>query len=80
MTANGNAALPPTASTGRPWRTQVQQIEQQMVSLANTSLSGRYIFAGDTDQTAPYTYDVTQTDPVEKRKIKGSVQWRMAAI
>jgi flagellar hook-associated protein 3 FlgL len=43
---------------------QLQSIERQMVGLANTSVNGRYIFAGDTDQTEPYTYDVTQPDPV----------------
>ena len=43
---------------------QMQSIESQMVGLANTSVNGRYIFSGDTDQTQPYTYDVTQPDPV----------------
>ena len=43
---------------------QLQSIEQQMVGLANTSVNGRFIFAGDTDQTQPYTFDATQTDPV----------------
>ena len=43
---------------------QLQSIEQQMVGLANTSVNGRYIFAGDADQTQPYTFDATQTDPV----------------
>jgi len=43
---------------------QLQSIEQQMVGLANTSVNGRYIFAGDSDQTQPYTFDPTQPDPV----------------
>lgn len=43
---------------------QIQSIEQQMVGLANTNIEGRYIFAGDSDQTQPYTYDATQPDPV----------------
>jgi flagellar hook-associated protein 3 FlgL len=43
---------------------QLQSIEQQMVGLANTNVNGRFIFAGDTDQTQPYTFDATQTDPV----------------
>jgi flagellar hook-associated protein 3 FlgL len=43
---------------------QLQSIEQQMVGLANTNVNGRYIFAGDTDQTEPYTFDATQADPV----------------
>lgn len=53
-----------TASTRASLALQVQAIEQQMVSLANTAINGRYIFSGDTDQTAPYTFDPTQTDPV----------------
>jgi flagellar hook-associated protein 3 FlgL len=43
---------------------QLQAIEQQMVGLANTSVNGRYIFSGDTDQTRPYTYDPTLPNPV----------------
>jgi len=43
---------------------QLQSLEQQMVGLANTQVNNRYIFAGDTDQTKPYTYDATQADPV----------------
>jgi flagellar hook-associated protein 3 FlgL len=35
-----------------------------MVGLANTSVNNRFIFAGDTDQTQPYTFDITQPDPV----------------
>jgi flagellar hook-associated protein 3 FlgL len=34
---------------------QVQSLQQQLVSIANTSVEGRYIFGGDQDQTAPYT-------------------------
>jgi flagellin-like hook-associated protein FlgL len=34
------------------------------VSLANTSLEGRYVFAGDSDQAAPYTIDLTQSSPI----------------
>ncbi len=43
---------------------QLQAIEQQMVGLANTTVNGRHIFAGDTDQVQPYTFDPTQPDPV----------------
>jgi flagellar hook-associated protein 3 FlgL len=39
-------------------------ILQQLVSAANTTVQGRYIFAGDTDQTAPYSIDLTQSSPV----------------
>ena len=53
---------------------QLQSIERQMVGLANTSVNGRFIFAGDTDQTEPYTYDVTQPDPVSAYLGSGSTR------
>lgn len=34
---------------------QVQGIQQQLVSIANTTVDGRYIFGGDQDQMAPYS-------------------------
>jgi flagellar hook-associated protein 3 FlgL len=39
-------------------------ILQQLVSTANTTVEGRYIFSGDSDQQAPYSIDLTQTDPI----------------
>src|SRR5579864_6707305 len=39
-------------------------ILQQMVSAANTTVDGRYIFAGDSDQQPPYSIDLTQTNPI----------------
>jgi flagellar hook-associated protein 3 FlgL len=53
-----------TAATRSQDAASLQAIEQQMVGLANTSIEGRYIFGGDSDQTAPYIYDTTQPDPV----------------
>jgi flagellar hook-associated protein 3 FlgL len=53
-----------TASGRADIAQQLQSIEQQMVGLANTNVNDRYIFAGDTDQTQPYTFDATQPDPV----------------
>ncbi len=55
---------------------QLQGIEQQFVGLANTQIEGRYIFSGDTDQTAPYTYDATQPDPVSA--YQGTASTRVA--
>lgn len=43
--------------------TQLGNILQQMTSLSNTTVEGRYIFSGDTDQAAPYTLDLTQAVP-----------------
>ena len=53
-----------SASSRAALAQQLQTIEQQFVGLANTSIGGRYIFAGDQDQTAPYIYDPTQAYPV----------------
>jgi flagellar hook-associated protein 3 FlgL len=36
---------------------QVQGIEQQLVSLANTTFGGTYVFGGDDATTQPYTFD-----------------------
>jgi flagellar hook-associated protein 3 FlgL len=53
-----------TASTRAALAQQLQNIEQQMVGLADTSVNGRYIFSGDADQASPYTFDLTQANPV----------------
>ncbi|HML18474.1 MAG TPA: hypothetical protein VK419_15700 [Bryobacteraceae bacterium] len=53
-----------TASSRAALAQNLQSILQQMVGLANTSIDGRYIFSGDSDQTQPYTYDASQPDPV----------------
>jgi flagellar hook-associated protein 3 FlgL len=37
---------------------------QQMVSTANTTVGGRYIFSGDSDQVPPYSIDLTQATPI----------------
>ena len=39
-------------------------ILQQLVSTANTTVEGRYIFAGDSDQQPPYSIDLTQSNPI----------------
>jgi flagellar hook-associated protein 3 FlgL len=39
-------------------------ILQQLVSTANTTVEGRYVFSGDSDQQAPYSIDLTQTNPI----------------
>jgi flagellar hook-associated protein 3 FlgL len=43
---------------------QLGTIMQQMVGLAGTTVEGRFIFSGDSDQQAPYTIDLTQATPV----------------
>jgi len=42
-----------TATTRQELANQLGAILQQLVSTANTTVEGRFIFAGDTDQQAP---------------------------
>jgi flagellar hook-associated protein 3 FlgL len=39
--------------------TQIQSIQQRIAGLGNTTVEGRYIFGGNRDQSAPYTFDST---------------------
>lgn len=65
-----------TASGRATLAQQLQSIEQQFVALSNTSIEGRYIFSGDSDQMQPYSYDATQASPVSA--YQGSVATRVA--
>jgi flagellar hook-associated protein 3 FlgL len=42
---------------------EVASLLQQLTGVANTAIDGRYLFGGDTDQTAPYTLDLTLDAP-----------------
>ncbi len=48
-----------SAATAQTLAVQVQSIQQQLVSIANTTVDGRAIFGGDQDQSSPYQYDAT---------------------
>ena len=52
------------ASTRKSLADELGSVLQQLVSTANTTVEGRYIFSGDSDQQAPYTIDLTQPNPV----------------
>jgi flagellar hook-associated protein 3 FlgL len=41
---------------------QIQDQLQNLIGDANTSVGSRYVFGGDTDQTAPYALDLTTTN------------------
>jgi flagellar hook-associated protein 3 FlgL len=43
---------------------EVEAILDQLVGIARTTVEGRYIFSGDQDQTAPYSIDLTQVNPI----------------
>ena len=42
---------------------QLDNILQEMVGLAGTTVEGRYIFSGDSDQQVPYTYSAALGNP-----------------
>jgi flagellar hook-associated protein 3 FlgL len=46
-----------TANSRAAFAQQVQEIERQLVAIANTSVQGRYVFGGDSVSTQPYTFD-----------------------
>ncbi|MEZ5352537.1 MAG: flagellin [Bryobacteraceae bacterium] len=43
---------------------EVDELLGRLVSLSQTQFEGRYLFSGNADQAAPYTYDSTLDDPV----------------
>ena len=61
-----------TATTDQALAIQVQGIQQQLVTLANTTVQGRYIFGGDQDQSAPYQYDSTSATGVDSLTVQVS--------
>lgn len=55
---------------------QLDNILEQLVGLANTSIDGRYVFSGDSDQTTPYVYNSALATPVSA--YQGSSSTRLA--
>jgi flagellar hook-associated protein 3 FlgL len=53
-----------SATTRLDLANQMGAILQQLVSISNTTVQGRYIFSGDSDQATPYSIDLTQSNPV----------------
>lgn len=60
--ANGTATSQSRAILAQ----QVQSLQQQMVSLASTQVSGNYIFSGDQPGSPSYALDLTQTNGVQR--------------
>jgi len=48
---------------------QIQTIQEQMVALANTQVTGRYIFSGDQDASQPYALDLSQAPTVPQNGV-----------
>jgi flagellar hook-associated protein 3 FlgL len=65
-----------TASTRTDLAQQLGAILQQMGNLANTSVEGRYIFSGDSDQQAAYSINLSSATPVSA--YTGSASTRVA--
>lgn len=53
-----------TASGRQELADQISPLLENLVGLTQTKVDGRYVFAGDSDGTAPYTFDATQAPPV----------------
>jgi flagellar hook-associated protein 3 FlgL len=60
--ANGASSLR-DPSTRRILADELGSILERLTGLANTHVDGRYLFAGDTDQTRPYDLDLAQEPP-----------------
>ena len=58
--ANGTT----TAQTRQDLANELGSVLQQLVASANTTVEGRYIFSGNSDQQAPYSIDLTQSSPI----------------
>lgn len=65
LAAQGVTATADAASR-RAIAQQVQALQQQLVGLSQTSVSGRYIFSGDQDQSPAYALDSTQANGVDR--------------
>jgi flagellar hook-associated protein 3 FlgL len=59
--------------------TQVEGIQNQLVSLANLSYQGHYVFAGTASQTAPYVLDPNSTSGVTYQGNTGVNQLTLGA-
>jgi flagellar hook-associated protein 3 FlgL len=63
-----------TAADQQNLAVEVQSIQQQIVSLANTTVQGRYIFGGDQDQSPPYQIDATAATGVDQLTTQSSTR------
>ncbi len=63
--ASQGASSTATAATDQTLAITIQGIQQQLVSLANTTVAGRAIFGGDQDQSPPYQYDAASATGVD---------------
>jgi flagellar hook-associated protein 3 FlgL len=70
--ASQGASSTATAATDQTFATTIQGIQQQLVSIANTTVAGRAIFGGDQDQSPPYQYDAASPTGVDQLTVDTS--------
>ncbi len=58
--ATQGASSQATADNRTDLSVEVQSLENQLVSIANTSIGDRYVFGGDNPNVVPYTFDWSQ--------------------
>lgn len=64
----------PSASTRATLSANVAALMQQMVSISQTQVDGRYIFSGDADQSPSYQYDANSPTGVDRLQVSTSTQ------
>ena len=68
-----------TAQGRAGYAQQIQDLQQQLVSLTATTVEGRYIFDGGDGTGPPYQYDSTTNSPVRLRSTASTAQVQDAA-
>lgn len=53
-----------TAQSRQAIAGEIGSLLEQLGGISRTTFEGRYLFSGDSDQTPPYTIDLTQASPV----------------
>jgi flagellar hook-associated protein 3 FlgL len=53
-----------SADTRKTVADEIGSIMEQLVGITRTTVEGRFVFSGDSDQQAPYSIDLSQTPPV----------------
>lgn len=63
-----------TAATRATLSSQVAGIMQQMVSISQTQMGGKYIFSGDGDQSPSYQYDPNSPSGIDRLQVSTSTR------
>lgn len=61
-----------TADTRATLSGQVAGVMQQMVSISQTQMDGKYIFSGDADQSPSYQYDANSSTGIDRLQISSA--------